>query len=111
MSDHLPECIYAPRNVDPKKGIEWGGQPCICPALRACEQRVRMEDDDYAYVSAQAEAGGRMRGWSEALNAAREAVFSCHLRLDSGKILRQGGDWENAIDKACRAIDALQTKP
>lgn len=40
MSDHLPECIYAPRNVDPKKGIEWGGQPCICPALRACEQRV-----------------------------------------------------------------------
>lgn len=40
MTEHLPECIYAPRNVDPKKGIEWGGQPCICYALRACEQRA-----------------------------------------------------------------------
>lgn len=40
MSDHLPECIYAPRNVDPDKGIEWGGSPCICDALRACEERV-----------------------------------------------------------------------
>lgn len=40
MIDHLPECIYVPRNVDPDKGIEWGGLPCICAALRACEQRV-----------------------------------------------------------------------
>ena len=40
MSDHLPECIYAPPNVDPDKGIEWGGLPCICDRLRACEQRV-----------------------------------------------------------------------
>ena len=43
MIDHLPECIYAPRNVDPDKGIEWGGLPCICAALRACEQRVLNE--------------------------------------------------------------------
>lgn len=34
----------------------------------------KWEDDDYAYVVAQAEADGRRRGWNEALDAAREAV-------------------------------------
>ena len=37
---------------------------------------VRLEDDDYAYVAAQAEAEGRRRGWNEALEAARDAVVS-----------------------------------
>ena len=66
MTEHLPEC-WAKHESDPKA---W----CICDELRACEQRVRMEDDDYAYVAAQAEADGRMRGWVEALDAARKAV-------------------------------------
>ena len=65
MTDHLPECPWADRGY---------AFPCICDRLRACEQRVRMEDDDYAYVAAQAEADGRWRGWVEALDAAREAV-------------------------------------
>ena len=73
MSDHLPEC---PTTTDPH-GLDDGYAcpcECQCEILRACEQRVRMEDDDYAYVAAQAEADGRWRGWTEALDAAREAV-------------------------------------
>ena len=66
---HLPECS---KSIIPDFYNErW---VCICAPLRACEQRVRMEDDDYAYVAAQAEADGRRRGWVEALDAAREAV-------------------------------------
>mgnify|MGYP007090097874 CR=1 FL=1 len=67
MTDHLPEC---PRSSIPDKyadaaakiGIHAGD--CICEPLRACEQRVRREDDDYAYVAAQAEADGRRRDWN-----------------------------------------------
>jgi len=47
---------------------------CICEELHACEQRVRLEDDDYAYVAAQAEAEGRRRGWNEALDEAQQAI-------------------------------------
>ena len=79
MTDHLPECPqltekpdwYCCEDCDP--GV-W--DDCICDRLRACEQRVRMEDDDYAYVAAQAEADGRRRGWADALDAARRAVDS-----------------------------------
>ena len=35
MSQHEPECIYKPENIDPAKGIRWGGRPCICEQLRA----------------------------------------------------------------------------
>ena len=37
---------------------------------------MRSEDDDYAYVAAQAEADGRRRGWSEALDAAIGVVVT-----------------------------------
>ena len=67
MSDHLPEC----RHDDDTYGLRG---LCICDELRACEQRIRLADDDYAYVAGQAEADGRRRGWNEALDAAREAV-------------------------------------
>ena len=40
MSKHLPECIYKPENIDPVKGIRWGGSPCVCDELRAIEQRT-----------------------------------------------------------------------
>ena len=71
MSDHLPECLHD----DDTYGLRG---LCICDELRACEQRVRMEDDDYAYVAAQSEADGRRRGWSEALIAARAALAMTH---------------------------------
>ena len=40
MEEHLPECIYAPEKFDTEQNIVWGWKPCICDALRACEQRV-----------------------------------------------------------------------
>lgn len=40
MSTHLPECIYTPEKFDPEQNIVWGGKPCICDQLRACERRV-----------------------------------------------------------------------
>ena len=100
MTDHLPECL----NDDDTYGWRrW----CICDELRACEQRIRLADDDYAYVAGQAEADGRRRGWNEALDAAREAVKGVNWFNDEGKML-------NAIvatADALAAIDALREKP
>ena len=39
MSQHEPECIYTPENIDSAKGIRWGGRPCICEQLRAAYSR------------------------------------------------------------------------
>lgn len=80
--------------------------PCICDRLRTCEQRVRMEDDDYAYVAVQAEADGRMRGWNEALDTAREAVTG--LPLTGGWTTPDGVIEEIDKAKAVAAIDALR---
>lgn len=51
MTEHLPECIYAPEEFDFEQNIVWGGKPCICDRLRACEQRVR-EDQTGRCVAA-----------------------------------------------------------
>ena len=70
-----------------------------------------MNDDDYAYVAAQAEAEGRRRGWNEALDAAQNAV--CAL-MDDGSDRSISGkkqpdeDYYWAIDDAAAAIDALR---
>lgn len=79
-----------------------------------------MNDDDYAYVAAQAEAEGRRRGWNEALDAAkvavegiRDAIYT-HYRIDCeplGKV-----DWSqhrkcDPIDEVVAAIDALRKNP
>ena len=108
---HLPEC---PMSALPRptfdyvtttwpdgevKEVKW---ECVCPLLRACEQRVRMEDDDYAYVAAQAEADGRRRGWVEALDAAREALLSAWFTANRDEMT-----WPDAL----AAIDALWEKP
>jgi len=106
---HLPECIYAPEKFDTEQNIVWGSKPCICDALRACEQRVRLEDDDYSYVAAQAEAYGRRRGWNEALDAAREAVAGLRTYGDHGEVIPP--DEEAAViyvTDALAAIDALK---
>ena len=99
MSDHLPECLHD----DDTYGLRG---LCICDELRACEQRIRLADDDYAYVAGQAEADGRRRGWNEALDAAREAV--------AGLPEVAGWTGELAIIRkpiALDAIDALKEKP
>lgn len=112
MSDHLPECGFSPGQpgwvtinagwVTINDGVPQPyvkPSPCICDRLRACEQRVRLEDDDYAYVTAQAEAEGRRHGWREALDAAREEV----ARLQH----KPGANIANAVS----AIDALFENP
>ena len=108
MSDHLPECPeinekpdwYCCEDCDPGP---W--DDCICDWLHACEQRVRLENDDYAYVAAQAEADGRWRGWTDALNTAREAVArTCHHT-------KYDGCRPCSHDTAAAAIDALRQPP
>jgi hypothetical protein len=58
-----------------------------------------MNDDDYAYVAAQAEAEGRRRGWNEALDAARKAVEAASVRNDTSYAMRM---------QVLAAIDALR---
>jgi len=61
MSDHLPECIALVIRM------EYDDAFCICPEIRACEQRVlascALKDGDL-YAD----------GYDNALDAAREAV-------------------------------------
>lgn len=108
MTDHLPEC-----RAHDIPG--WTVGDCICAELRACEQRVRMEDDDYAYVAAQADADGRWRGWGEALDAARETVLAyadnTHKHIGMLKCWPENGDRCNitaALRVAAQKIDALR---
>jgi hypothetical protein len=100
MSDHLPEC---PCNEARYQRMEapMYGLLCICDRLRACEQRVRMEDDDYAYVATQAEAGGRRRGWNDALDEARDAVAGMYL-VEPDLV------WDTPVSACVEAIDALR---
>ena len=107
MTDHLPECHTS--MIPDFHNERW---ICICDQLRACEQRVRLEDDDYSYVAAQAEAYGRRRGWNEALDAAREAVAVLRTYGDHGEVIPP--DEEAAViyvTDALAAIDALRDKP
>jgi hypothetical protein len=62
-----------------------------------------MEDDDYAYVAAQAEADGRRQGWAAALNAVREAVvrLPAHGRVAYALAVSK--------PKVIEAIEALRT--
>ena len=80
VQGNLPECFMAARlgvhTYAPDVLAQMKRAGCICDRLRACEERVRSEDDDYAYVAAQAEADGRRRGWSEALDAAIGVVVT-----------------------------------
>lgn len=40
------------------------------------------EDDDYAYVAAQAKAEGHIGGWNDALEAARERIMRLPYEID-----------------------------
>lgn len=80
MSEHLPECIYEPEQWDIEQSIVWGNKPCICAALRACEQRVR-EDDKNTFLRAAYDTGredgvqaARDEGYSAALDKAKDLI-------------------------------------
>lgn len=59
MSGHLPECPWVPSLDD--------YEPCICPELRTCEQRVL--DDDVLAAAYHGQAG-----YAAGLDAVREAL-------------------------------------
>lgn len=96
MTDHLPDC-YRTNTMG----------PCICPALRACEARVREE-----YESQDCYALGFSHGINEgvpkALDAARDAVAAV---FDGAHRLMSDGHYSYIVpDKAdaLAAIDALR---
>lgn len=89
MTEHLPECEWSDNTRV--------NRHCICPALRACEQRVfheQIEGRQHDMVMAY------LRG----LDAARDAVADCRVPWPTatGVLVNEG------IDDALAAIDALR---
>lgn len=87
MTDHLPECIGAP--LYPSS--------CICPALRACEQRVA--DDIWGAIR---EGSQYKSGFEGGLDAARDAVKN--VPCPEGYEAKGCSHWDDAL----AAIDALR---
>ena len=118
MKEHLPECrshitgaVYPNRDDVPWDEIGDTKHCWLCDILRACEQRVRLEDDDYSYVAAQAEAYGRRRGWNEALDAAEAAVLGVSVYRWPYSEPHDKYTECITVDSAVAAIDALKEKP
>ena len=115
MTDHRPECIYTPEHFDPEQNIVWGGKPCICEELRACEQRVNSSNltmwnhtQEEAQHMINAGLGIAWKdGFKEGLDAAREALVIAERRLHFDG---EDNRWIVEID-ALAAIDALREKP
>lgn len=80
MTDHLPECP-----------IRQGEEPCVCPELRACEKRVRDEEDRMVPII-------RRNEFQRGLDAARDAVAA---------LADATPDYHTLTD-ALAAIDALR---
>ena len=115
---HLPECSYTPGQPG-FGGLNSGvpstqpyipGSPCICPSLRACEQRVREEESRNVIGSVSLAAIGEANlqqyqlGFATALDAAREAI---------SKIPKEDGGYCHVLH-ACdveAAIDDLRNPP
>lgn len=103
MSDHLPECL-------PHIVIPHGMVACICDRLRACEQRVRAEDDASVVAAAKADALNQLLDAGEVgLNAAyAKGVQAARDAVAAKRGWKHG--METAIYKhvALAAIDALK---
>jgi hypothetical protein len=98
MADHLPEC-WAKHEDDPPA---W----CICDELRACEQRVRGEEQqriEAALMSVgQHDAAWELAIRDKALREAREAVLGAVPLFDRFALGRR------FRYEALAAIDALK---
>ncbi len=97
MSDHLPECADA--MIPDFHNERW---VCICPALRACEKRVRVNERDWRDQSFGL-------GYAAGVQAARDAVEALPTSVT------YMGDFAivKHVDKevALAVIDALKEKP
>ena len=93
MSDHYPEC--------PDQHSSHDGT-CICPQLRACEERVA--DDIWGAIR----DGSQYRsGFEAGLDAARESVAASdpYWKVDDGET---GDVFVMSVTAALAAIDALR---
>lgn len=109
MNKHLPEC---PVN----KRLSWFRQKCICPALCACEQRVRDEiaaDGPWFRSVVHKCCEDKQTAYAAGLDAAREAVAG--MNLPSGITYLVGTDRRDLAEMVRRAaldlIDALRGQP
>ena len=78
MIKHLPECPCNDKSAHPDGCLCCEvSSPCICDALRACEERVRNQDIATHHADlkeAKALLASRDEAWFAGLDAAREAV-------------------------------------
>ena len=77
------------------------GQPCMFCALitRVREdERINGDERDPLYCT---------HSYKKAIRDAVAAVQSVYCTTDRGEIVRQGGTWENALDRAIAAIENL----
>lgn len=88
LQGHLPECPTA-----------WMRE-CICTELRMCAERVRQGMESLAHLY---EQDAYMRGWREALHAARGAVSTLCNHPES-----MPNGWLCSHALAASAIDALR---
>lgn len=68
-------------------------------ALREDERSAAPENWNIAFYK---------QGYAAALADALTAVTSVYMATDDGEILRQGGSWENALDRAISALKKLE---
>lgn len=98
MTDHLPECrfvVFQQQGQIPEAVIPMG---CICSALRACEARL---EDEWLNRYNAAEQRGYDAGFRNGVRAARDAASNQRSKF-------KARDWDDAIDAAVAAIDALR---
>lgn len=95
MSDHLPECDAWDTDDDTIGD-------CICDRLRACEQRVR-EDEQSHNFSPDIHWAGMAEVYQRGLDAARKAVAAVEYRPTNPETMIRS----MALD----AIDALRGEP
>lgn len=95
MTEHLPEC-WAKHESDPPA---W----CICDELRACEQRVRK--DEQSHFLTRYLFGRNGGGYERGLDAAREAVVVLCWR-------KQYEGFVSTVDpqRVLAAIDAVKER-
>ena len=91
MSDHLPEC--QPKTAPEPPFI------CICPELRACEERVR-EDERSSNFTPDDHADGMTEAYQRGLDAVREAVASMEIAVV--------GNSAATVDQALAVIESLR---
>jgi hypothetical protein len=100
MSEHLPECLVP--------DFERGFWVCICKNLRACEERVRGEEQQRIETAltfvGQHDAAWELAVRDKALRDAREAVEAVNWFNDEGKMLSA----IVATAESIAAIDALR---